>query len=165
MSREQEDKIRNFLKSEEKKAKEGGDDKREKPLSPMYGRVVYVPSSGEVAFYGSMMRLDAKMDDDFFLDRLCSGARAFWGTTFAVYCLESEEIFVEKYDGKKKIFEGLNRKLKDTSDIVSSAGDAGISHIERVNSGKEINPAGESRRFRIPKEDYRGPAVVCRSTV
>ena len=50
-------------------------------------------------------------------------------------------------------------------DIVSSAGDAGISHIERVNSGKEINPAGESRRFRIPKEEYRGPAVVCRGPV
>ncbi|NLC30655.1 MAG: hypothetical protein GX765_01220 [Candidatus Moranbacteria bacterium] len=133
-----------------------------------YGGVISITKFGNPVIVSSgTVSIDDEVQGKSALEIKCLESLSFKERVFILWRDFFDKVFIREYIGevifsKNKEEEAImeKEKDKDTMDIVSSAEDAGVGHIERGNSGKEINPAGESRRFRIPKEEYRGPIVV-----
>ncbi|MEF3692010.1 MAG: hypothetical protein V3574_03080 [Candidatus Moraniibacteriota bacterium] len=138
-----------------------------------YGGVIAITKLGNpVIVCSGTVRIDEEVQGRSVLEIKCLESILLRERVFILWRDFSDRVFIREYVGKSILQKNENgevemKKEKKDEEVFfeSSAGDAGIGHIDRINSGKKINPAGESRRFQIPTDEYRGPTVVCKSSV
>lgn len=114
-----------------------------------YGGVISITKFGNPVIVSSgTVPIDEEVQGRSTLEIKCFESLSLKERVFILWRDFSDRVFIREYSGepifsknKKEEVAMEKEKDKDVMDIVSSAGDAGISHIERVNSGKEINPA------------------------